>query len=63
MQVADVGEYRLLYLEAWRGDACWRNLTCLDLEQLHLEFHLALGRIRQEPRLMRSFFHGAELPV
>src|SRR4029077_20994323 len=40
-----------------------RNLTCLDLEQLHLEFHLALGRIRQKPRLMRSFFQGAELPV
>jgi transposase len=40
-----------------------RNLTCLDLEQLHLEFHLALGRIRQKPRLMQSFFQGAELPV
>ena len=40
-----------------------QNLTCLDLEQLHLEFHLALGRIRQKPRLMRSFFQGAELPV
>lgn len=23
-----------------------RNLACLDLDQLHLEFHLALGRIR-----------------
>jgi transposase len=40
-----------------------RNLTCLDQEQLHLEFHLALGRIRQKPRLMRSFFQGAELPI
>jgi transposase len=40
-----------------------RNLTCLDLEQLHLEFYLALGRIRQKPRLTRSFFQGAELPV
>ena len=26
-----------------------RNLACLDLEQLHLEFHLALGRVRQKP--------------
>lgn len=40
-----------------------RNLTCLDLEQLHLEFHLAIGRIRQKPRLMWSFFEGAELTV
>jgi transposase len=40
-----------------------RNLSCLDLEQLHLEFHLALGRVRQKPRLMRSFFEGAELAV
>lgn len=40
-----------------------RNLSCLDLEQLHLEFHLALGRVRQKPRLMRSFFEGAELAI
>jgi transposase len=40
-----------------------RNLTCLDLDQLHLEFHLALGRLRQKPRLMRCFFEGAELAV
>jgi transposase len=40
-----------------------RNLTCLDLDQLHLEFHLAMGRLRQKPRLMRSFFEGAELAV
>lgn len=40
-----------------------RNLSCRDLEQLHLEFHLALGRARQNPRLMRSFFEGAELAV
>ena len=38
-----------------------RNLTCLDLEQLHLEFHLALGRVRQKPPRIRSFFEGAEL--
>lgn len=40
-----------------------RNLTCLDLEQLHMEFHLALGRIRQRRNLVRSFFEGAELPL
>jgi transposase len=40
-----------------------RNLSCRDLEQLHLEFHLALGRVRQKPRLMRSFFEGAELTI
>ncbi len=40
-----------------------RNLTCLDLDQLHLELHLALGRVRQKPRLFRSFFEGAGLEV
>ena len=40
-----------------------RNLSCRDLEQLHLEFHLALGRVRQKLRLVRSFFEGAELTV
>lgn len=40
-----------------------RNLTCLDLDQLHLEFHLALGRLRQKPRLAPSFFEGAGLPI
>jgi len=40
-----------------------RNLTCLDLDQLHLELHLALGRVRQKPRLFRSFFEGADLEV
>lgn len=39
------------------------NLTCLDLEELHQEFHLALGRIRGKPRLFPSFFEGAELPL
>jgi transposase len=40
-----------------------RNLACLDLEQLHMEFHLALGRIRQKPRLTLAFFAGAGLPM
>ena len=40
-----------------------RNLACLDLEQLHMELHLALGRVRQRPRLIRSFFAGAGLEI
>jgi transposase len=40
-----------------------RNLSCLDLEQLRLELHLALGRVRQKLSLMQSFFEGAELAI
>jgi transposase len=40
-----------------------RNLTCLDLEQLHLEFHLAVGRLRQKPHLIKSFFAQAGLAL
>ena len=35
-----------------------RNLTCLDLEQLHMELHLALGRVRRRLALVRSFSRG-----
>jgi len=38
-----------------------RNLTCLDLEQLHMELHLALGRMRQRPEILQSFFEAAGL--
>jgi transposase len=38
-----------------------RNMTCMDLEQLHMELHLALGRVRQKPVLVGSFFEGAGL--
>lgn len=38
-----------------------RNLTCLDLEQLHMESYLAIGRLRQKPHLVKSFFIGAGL--
>jgi transposase len=37
------------------------NLTCLDLEELHEQFHLALARLRGKPRLFPSFFAGAAL--
>jgi len=39
------------------------NLTCLDLEELHQEYHLALGRIRGKPRLFPAFFEGAGLSL
>jgi len=32
-----------------------RNLITMDLEELHLELHLAVGRLRQKPRLIHSF--------
>jgi len=38
-----------------------RNLVCLDLEELHGEFHLAVGRLRQKRHLVPSFFAGAGL--
>jgi transposase len=37
------------------------NLTSRDLEELHLQLHLAIGRLRQKPHLIRSFFVGAGL--
>jgi transposase len=40
-----------------------RNLVCLDLEMLHLELHLALGRLRQKSHLVRTFFEGAGLEL
>ena len=50
---------------------CWqhlkhvemRNLSCMDMEELHLEFHLAIGRLRQKPHLIQSFFAAAGLPI
>jgi hypothetical protein len=38
-----------------------RNLSCMDLEELHLELHLAIGRLRQKPHLIQSFFAHAGL--
>jgi transposase len=39
------------------------NMVCLDVEELHQEFHLAIGRLRQKPHLIRSFFAQAGLPL
>ena len=41
----------------------WRNLACLDLEELHLELHLAIGRLRQKPHLAHAFFRAAGLEL
>jgi transposase len=40
-----------------------RNLVCKDMEELHEEFHLALGRLRQKPHLAQSFFAQAGLKI
>jgi len=40
-----------------------RNLVCHDLEELHQEFYLAVGRLRQKPQLVRSFFAQAGLKI
>ena len=40
-----------------------RNLVCLDLEELHLELHLAIGRLRQKPKLIPAFFKAAGLAL
>lgn len=40
-----------------------RNLPCLDLEELHMQFHLAVGRVRRRTSLVLSFFAGAGLPI
>lgn len=38
-----------------------RNVVFLDLEELHQGFHLAVGRLRQKPHLIQSFFAQAGL--
>jgi transposase len=40
-----------------------RNLVCRDLDELHQELDLAVGRLRQKPRLVRSFFAQAGLEL
>ena len=44
-------------------DVEMRNLVCRDLEELHQEFHFAVGRLRQKPHLVRSFFAQAGLKI
>jgi transposase len=40
-----------------------RNLVCHDLEELHQEFYLAVGRLRQKPHLVLAFFAQAGLKI
>jgi transposase len=39
------------------------NVACHDLEELHEQFHLAVGRLRQKSHLIRSFFAQAGLSL
>jgi transposase len=40
-----------------------RNMVCRDLDELHQELDLAVGRLRQKPHLVRSFFAQAGLEI
>jgi transposase len=44
-------------------DVEMRNLPCRDLEELHQEFYLAVGRLRQKSHLIKSFFAQAGLKI
>jgi len=46
-----------------RKDVEMRNLVCQDLEELHQEFYLAVGRLRQKPHLVHSCFAQAGLKI
>lgn len=38
-----------------------KNRVCRDLEELHEQFHLTIGRVRHKPHLIRAFFAQAGL--
>jgi hypothetical protein len=40
-----------------------RNVVCLDVEELHLELDLAIGRLRQKPEVIQGFFKAAGLAL
>jgi transposase len=40
-----------------------RNVVCADLEELHEEFHFAVGRLRRKSHLVLSFFAQAGLSL
>ena len=44
-------------------DVEMRNLVCRDLDELHQELVLAVGRLRQKPHLVHSFFAQAGLKL
>ena len=39
------------------------NQACLDLDELHLQLHSAIGRLRQKPQVIRGFFPAAGLTL
>lgn len=40
-----------------------RDLVCLDLEELHEQFHRAVGRLRQKPQRVQSCFAQAGVKI
>ncbi len=44
-------------------DVEMRDPVCRDLDELHQELDLAVGRLRQKPHLVRSFFAQARLAI
>jgi hypothetical protein len=40
-----------------------RKRACRDVEEVHEEFHPAVGRLRQKPQMVQSFFAQAGLMV
>jgi hypothetical protein len=44
-------------------DVAMRDLVCRDLDELHQELDLAVGRLREKPHRVRSFFAQAGLTL
>jgi transposase len=74
--VADVKTVHLEMLPPYAPDLnpaewMWRhlkqielcNLTCLNLDELHVEFELALKRLRRKTYLLKAFFSEAGLTL
>lgn len=53
----DLKPVEWLWRRLKRGEP--RDLACLDLEELHTEFHLGVGRVRRKPELVQAFFTSA----
>jgi len=49
----------------WRYTKCveLRNVCCLNLDDLRAHVRNVFGRLRQRPRLIRSFFAEAKLAL
>jgi transposase len=44
-------------------DVQMANVVCRDLEEVHEQFHLAVARLRQRPKLVQAFFAQAGLTL